>query len=175
MIHILRFMLFLFCGAAMAAVLGGCSQPGNFGLGSESSEAAATKGEHSEARVYYTGTSDMALYKNPGNTLIKRLAKHTKVYRDELQRGYAHVRVDGTGDEGWVENGKLIWRLPKPSAASKSVAPKEKTSATPVEHASDTDSATRPVEAAEPEEPTPSAPSAVPEQPSVAPSIFNPY
>ena len=174
MVDYLKIILFLLGCAAMTIMLGACSKMEQLGWDLKAPESATEGAEPSETGIYYTGMADMPLYKQPGDTVIKRLAKHSKVYRDALKSGYAHVRVDVTGDEGWVDNAKLIWRLPKPSASQKTAAPREEASVRPTEDSA-SEEIPRPVDEAEPEVPASSAPSNMPEEPAVAPSIFNPY
>lgn len=159
----------------LAAIVGGCSTldktiPGIGSIFTETDESVVVKG------VYYSGSPDLPLYRNPGGAIVKRLPQYTKLNRDKLDRGFAHVRVDSTGETGWVENAKLLWRLPKsnPSEltqqitnqpAAESVAPQvTQPPALPPP---------QPVEA--PESPAAVSPSSAPSKPSIAPSIFNPY
>jgi hypothetical protein len=85
----------------------------------------------------------------PGGEILTRLPIHTKLYRDDLQRGYAHVRVAPSGESGWVENARLIWRLPAQAAQPQPAAPAQA--------------------------PAADVPSSDTPKPTVAPSIFNPY
>jgi hypothetical protein len=87
---------------------------------------------------------------------------HTKLHRDELKAGYAHVRVAPTGESGWVENARLIWRLPAQAAQPQ-----------PVE-ATKTPAVESPVAPPAPA-PAPAPGSSGTTQPTIAPSIFNPY
>jgi hypothetical protein len=47
------------------------------------------------------------------------------VYRHRLEKGYAYVNVEGKNLTGWVDNAKLIWRLPRttPTPSSADVEP----------------------------------------------------
>lgn len=177
-------IIFALLCAGLAAGLGACSTlekhiPGIGTLTSDSSGSAAAEG------VYYSGTPDLPLYRSPGGVIIRRLPQHTKLHRDGLDRGFAHVRVDSTGETGFVENAKLVWRRPKsgPSeqvneAASQPVA--EPPAPQAVEPPPSPQAAEPP---APPESPLPQAtepppspsPSAAPAPGTVAPSIFNPY
>lgn len=161
----------------LVAALGGCSTlekniPGIGSIFTENKESVVVKG------IYYSGSPDLPLYRSPGGVIIKRLPQYTKLNRDELNKGFAHVRVDSTGETGWVENAKLLWHLPKPKPAEmthkatnqpavESVAPQVTEPSTSPEP--------QPAEA--PESPSPAAvsPSSAPSKPSIAPSIFNPY
>ena len=182
---------FLLLCAGLAAGLGGCSTLEKHipGIGSSATE---TSGSTAAEGVYYSGSPDLPLYRSPGGAIIKRLPQYTKVYRDELDQGFAHVRVDSTGEAGWVENAKLIWRLPKakpsepaPAAASQpaaeSPAPQVVEPTPPpspqVAESPESPPPPPPVEAPESPPPAPAAasPSSAPAKPSVAPSIFNPY
>jgi hypothetical protein len=43
---------------------------------------------------------------------LAQLPLHQKVYRYKMEKGYAYVKVEGNGVSGWVDNARLIWRLP---------------------------------------------------------------
>jgi len=134
------------CWALFVAASAGCSTLDSLGWG-KGAAAPGKGGAVAASGVYYTGSDDLPLYRKPGGEILTRLPLHTKLYRDELQSGYAHVRVAPTGESGWVENARLIWRLPAKTAQPQPVEP------APAAVLPTDDSAT----------------------PSVAPSIFNPY
>ncbi len=83
--------------------------------GDETKPAAST----SEA-TYYTSEVGVKLYSEPrfSSSSVATLPLHQKVYRSKLEKGFAYVSVEGTGQTGWVDNGKLIWRLPAHPAAT---------------------------------------------------------
>lgn len=143
----------LFC-TALGLASGGCSTLDNLGWG---------KGTTAHTSVYYTGSDDLPLYRSPGGEILTRLPMHTKVYRDDLQSGYAHVRVATSGETGWVVNARLIWRLPP-----QPVPPQ------PVD-AVQTPAVEQPAAAPESPEPAATPRSSDTSQPTVTPSIFNPY
>lgn len=72
-----------------------------------------------EPLVYYVGVESLRLYKEPraSGGMIADLEQYQKVYRYKIEKGFAWVKVDGTDLTSWVNNAKLIWRLPKPSVA----------------------------------------------------------
>jgi hypothetical protein len=37
---------------------------------------------------------------------------YQKVYRYKTKKGYAYIKVEDGGITGWVDNARLIWRLP---------------------------------------------------------------
>jgi hypothetical protein len=173
MIKTSKYSTLLLFSIGLVVTLSGCSTlekniPSISSIFTKTDESVVVTG------VYYSGSPDLPLYRNPGGVIVKRLPQYTKLNRDALDRGFAHVRVDSTGETGWVENAKLLWRLPKsnPSEqthqvtnqpAVKSVAPQvTQPAASPLP---------QPVEA--PELPSPAAVS--PSKPTIAPSIFNPY
>jgi hypothetical protein len=162
-------VLFLF-SVSLLAMLAGCATlekkiPGVGSIFTESKGSAVVEG------VYYSGSSDLPLHKSPGGAIVKRLPQHTKLHRDKLVGGFAHVRVDSTGETGWVENAKLIWRLPQQKSATPAMT--EMPAASPPQPAIQTPESPAPT----PVTPSPAAtsPSSEPAKPSVAPSIFNPY
>jgi hypothetical protein len=83
------------------------------------SEEAPAASESSQ-QTYYTAEAGMKLYPAPGfsSSPIAELPLHQKVYRTKVERGFAYVEVAGTGQKGWVDNGRLIWRLPTQRAAA---------------------------------------------------------
>jgi hypothetical protein len=147
-----KYLVSWLCWAMFVAASVGCSTLDSLGLG-KGAPAPGKGGAVAASGVYYTGSDDLTLYRKPGDEILTRLPIHTRLYRDELKSGYAHVRVAPSGETGWVENARLIWRLPAQAA--------------------------QPPAAAEPAaaQPAPAAvvPSSDTPQPTVAPSIFNPY
>jgi hypothetical protein len=122
--------------------------------------------------VYYVGADELPLYREPGKTVVARLRLHQKVYRYRLESGYAYVKVEGSDQEGWLDNGKLIWRLPGGTApaaregSAETAAPPAETTAPPAA----ADSSPPAAPAAPPSAGTP------PEgTPPVSPSVFEPY
>lgn len=99
--------------AVAALPLAGCSglrqtMGGWFG-GTPS--AAAGDGEGSP---YYAGEAGLVLRDAPSRSgkVIGKLALHEKVLRTDLQEGWAYVTSTTGGQAGWVDNAKLVWRLP---------------------------------------------------------------
>ena len=95
-------------------------------------EASSTQGEaESRPPVYYVGVESLKLYAEPGgsSSIIAELGQYQKVYRSRIEKGYAWVKVDGTDLTGWVDNAKLIWRLPKTTAADPTSKPTAEPSA----------------------------------------------
>jgi len=90
-------------------VIGGC---GSLAPGSSAPEAPQDDG-----LPYYIGESGVSLYPGPRAADAKRaLDPYEKVIRTRLQSGWAFVTVERTGEQGWVDNAKLIWRLPRTAA-----------------------------------------------------------
>ncbi len=77
------------------------------------------KENEQEAAVYYTGVEGLKLlsHPDPASNVIARLPLHQKVLRSKLDRGYAYVTVTKDGLTGWVDNAKLIWKLPATSSS----------------------------------------------------------
>lgn len=179
MIQITKRVVYLLSSAALVAALGACSTlekhlPGIAAASPETPQAAATEG------VYYTGSADLPLYRSPGGAIIKRLPQYTKVYREQLDRGFAQVRVDSTGETGWLEHAQLTWRRPKPTSPQETrQATSQPAAESPPSEAAGAPESPRPqaVEAPESSPPSPAAVSPSPEasRSTVAPSIFNPY
>ncbi len=80
-------------------------------------------------RVYYAGVEGLKLFPESSfsGAPLAELPLHQKVLRYKLERGFAYVKVPGTGQVGWVRNRDLVWRIPKTSQkTSKSVSPSAK-------------------------------------------------
>jgi hypothetical protein len=125
-------------------------------------------------RPYYVGSAELPLYREPGRDVVTRLFLHQKVYRTRLEKGWAYVRVEGTGQEGWLVNAKLIWQLPRKTATSPepATAPAEETSEAVEPEAEKTGAAPpAPVE----DTPAPPAAEATEKPRPVSPSVFDPY
>ena len=143
--------------------------------GEEAEKSPLTEEAESKPLPYYAGVKGLTLYAQPSpdSEIVTRLRLHQKVLRTKLVRGYAYVTVVESGATGWVDNGKLIWKLPVKTAPAKI-----ETKTTLPE--------TKPQEAATKEPPTPEETIAPPKpektdawskpQPgTVSPSIFNPF
>lgn len=74
----------------------------------------------SSTEQFYAAADGVAVHaKASGSSpVVGRLSLHERVTRSDLVRGYAHVVADQSGLEGWVDNAKLLWRLPAPDAAA---------------------------------------------------------
>jgi hypothetical protein len=156
--------------AALAGclALGGCAGlPG----GGPAREAPATAGPTAAPVVYFSGVEGLTVHGQPRSSapVLGSLPLHEKVYRDRIERGYAHVRVEGSGLVGWVDNAKLIWRLPATPAAA-SPAPEAAPSVTPAP--TPPPSREIPAEGSGPEASSPPRPSS---KGTASPSIFDPY
>ena len=77
-----------------------------------------------EANIYYTGVEGVRLYPEPQKTsTYVTLPLNEKVLRSKVEKGFAYVRVVGSGQKGWVDNAQLIWR--KKQEASPAAGQKE--------------------------------------------------
>jgi hypothetical protein len=84
-----------------------------------------TSQEESNApRVYYAGVAGLKMFSQSkaSGSPIAELPLHAKVLRYKMERGFAYVKVAGTGQVGWVRNCDLVWRKQK---SSKVTAKKE--------------------------------------------------
>lgn len=66
--------------------------------------------------TFYVGLEGLKLFPEPrfSKTCIARLPLNEEVQRDELEKGFAHVKVVRTGQTGWVNNAHLVWRVSPP-------------------------------------------------------------
>jgi len=151
-----------------AALAAGCSNGKSF------RDIFAGKSGGSETGTFYAGVEGLKIYQKPrfSSSATGTISLHEKVYRSAIENGFAYVKVARSGQKGWVENAKLLWRLPAakdssvaPASAAETVAPEPE----PV-------SVQAPVES--PEQAVPSAPAGGEEDDGAQgadPSIFNPY
>jgi len=164
------------------APLCGCS--GTFssikrsGFGGESAPEKVGETQATAPSVYYVDADGLPLYRDPGKTVVGRLSLHKKVYRYRLERGYAYVKVDGSGQEGWLVNAKLTWRLPRATTAPAPSSTSEGGGETAAMPAADTapppTAADSSPPAAAPEAPS-SAGAPADTAPPVSPSVFEPF
>jgi hypothetical protein len=128
---------------------------------------------------YYVGSAGLPLYREPGRDLVTKLPLHQKVYRTRLEKGWAYVRVEGTGQEGWLVNAKLIWRLPPKAATSPEPATAPGEAASEAAEPEATEPEAEKTGAAPPapveETPAPPAAEATGKPRPVSPSVFDPY
>ena len=162
-----------------ALALGGCQatqQTVRGWFGGESPTAETKAAGAAVAGVFYAGTADLPVYSKPAasSAVIGKLGLHEKVTRSKLERGYAYVESAPSGTKGWVENARLLWRVPSapPAAAADSVPPAPAAAPAPVAAPPDVPEVdVVPASAPAAPEPTPPASGT----PGIAPSIFNPY
>ena len=161
---------------AMVIASSGCSSvrqslSGLFGetpppaAGETPGPAAARQGQ-----TYYAAVEGLAVYAEASESskVVGHLGLHEKVTRSRLERGYAYVTADESGLAGWVDNAKLIWRLPPAGAVS---APGEREPEKGEAQATPTSTpATQPSPP-----PTQPSPAQAPARPSPPPSQFNPF
>ncbi|MCP4694557.1 MAG: hypothetical protein GY859_41390 [Desulfobacterales bacterium] len=78
----------------------------------------APKAEDSKPAVYYAGQDGMPLYTEASfrGDPLARLPLNEKLLRTRQQGGFAFVTVERTGQTGWVENARLIWKKKAPPA-----------------------------------------------------------
>jgi hypothetical protein len=194
-------VLFLGCGAvpSLRDLFGGSAAP------EEKPTTGAAPPSAAKAQVYYTAVEGLALYSEPraASRVLTKLPLHQKVLRYGVERGYADVEVAGGGPRGWVDNARLLWRLPAaappqpggPTAASEPAPqPPDDDSAgqgtegeegapaenVPVEEPEPTPTATVvPVEgvpaAPEPAKAAPAAPASSATPPGLSPAVFDPF
>jgi hypothetical protein len=117
--------------------------------------------------------------------VIGRLRLHERVLRAQVDRGFAHVRSERSGVVGWVDETKLLARIPAarapaphapatPAAAPAATEPAA-TDVTPPEPTPSEPAAEPP--AAEPAsaESTPATPPPPPDPPRREPAVFDPF
>ena len=77
--------------------------------------AAATG---AQPQVYYAGEDGLPLFPQPtrSGSPLAHLPLNEKFLRSKVEHGFASVTVTRTGQTGWVENAKLIWKKMEPPA-----------------------------------------------------------
>jgi hypothetical protein len=151
---------------AAALALGGCSffdQVTSDWFGDGPPPTASPTASASQEEVFYSSIDGLPMHFLPSGSsqIVSRLTLHQRVTRTDLQRGYARVVADN-GLEGWVDNAKLLWRLPATPVPIESPAlvdtpPPAIDVATPVVAPVAPDAPVEPAAAATPVEPTPTA------------------
>ena len=70
----------------------------------------------------------MKLYPEPrfSQNTIAELPLNEKVLRSRTEKGFAFVEVERTGQEGWVDNARLKWRIEEQETKPETAAPEEK-------------------------------------------------
>jgi len=181
---------YLFAGV-IACALAGCEAiPG---IGRQDAGAAPSPAAAAEELVYFAGEDGLEVYAEPStrSSRVGQLALHDKVLRSEVSRGYARIRTPDDRIIGWVDNARLIWRLPEQAhsepasaVAPSASAPSEPATAPPPAPAvtgQTPEPSIAPELTATPEAPaTPETPAAVESPPAEPgdkhePSVFNPF
>jgi hypothetical protein len=149
--------------------------------GAKPPEAVSAQSAETAPAVYYAGVDQLVVYSEPrpSASQLTQLPLHQKVYRSKIEKGYAYIKVEGSGVSGWVDNARLIWRLP--SQQQKAPPKTEKQAGKPAQEApvveEKASTPTTTAEVAEPE-PTPTATEAPAEQkpssPAAAPTSVSP-
>jgi Bacterial SH3 domain len=131
-------------------------------------------------RVYYAAVDGLKVYTEPSTSskVVGTLSLHERVTRSDLRRGYALVESSRSGVKGWVDNARLLWRVPTAPATS-APAPAEAPPEEPVPPTREEPQAPAAPEATtatvEPSPETTPVPAETPPASTVGPSIFNPY
>jgi hypothetical protein len=91
--------------------------------------------ESKSPKVYYAGVAGLKMFSQSraSGSPITELPLHAKVLRYKTERGFAYVKVTGTGQVGWVRNRDLVWRKRTSSkvTAKKDPPVREKAEVTP--------------------------------------------
>jgi len=112
--------------ATVACALGGCASVehtvAEWYPGDRAAPARATVAP--SAQTVFVGTERLAVHDAPeaSSKVVGRLRLHAAVTRSGVERGYALVSAGPGGPEGWVDNAKLLARLPAPQPAGPGAA-----------------------------------------------------
>jgi hypothetical protein len=96
--------------AAMAMALTGCSTPKLVEDVFKKEQGTVRQ----DGQSYYVISAGLPVYAkaSASSKVLGRLAKDEKVTRTRLEKGYAHIVTADGRLEGWVDNGRLDWRIP---------------------------------------------------------------
>ena len=77
--------------------------------------------------VYYAAEDGLKLYPAPSfyQEPIAELPMNEKVLRYRTEKRFGYVKVERTGQEGWVENARLKWRIEKQKIEPETALPQE--------------------------------------------------
>ena len=94
-----------------------CAFNGLTGKGPSVAEEAPTSDDSQDAAdesplVYYTAVPNLKLYADPdfSSQVVTELPLNEKLLRYRNHKAFGYVKVERTGQTGWVENAKLDWR-----------------------------------------------------------------
>ena len=90
-------------------------------------ERTVPTGVEGPPRVYYVGLSGLKLFPSPrlSKDYVARLSLNEKLLRYRIEKGFAYVRVEGTGQTGWVINAHLTWKRGKSKKKASKEAPED--------------------------------------------------
>lgn len=173
-------VLLLLCACQLA----GCGSVPSFEKKGEAGPTPVSAAQASGTeQVYFAGEGNLKIHESPsaGSKVVGQLALHQKVLRREVSKGYAHIRTPDDSLRGWVDNARLIWRLPSGTPPAEAAPSKASTpTAAPESRATEAPATESGAESAAPEDSTtagaappvdvmPTAPAAPAAAPSVAP------
>lgn len=80
-----------------------------------------------DQRVFYAAEQGLKLYPEPrfSQNTIAELPLNDKVLRYRTEKGFAYVKVERTGQEGWVDNARLKWRIEEQEIEPETAAPEQ--------------------------------------------------
>ena len=106
--------------ALEATILWSCGTTGSTGSGSK-------KTKNEEPLVYYAAEEGLKLYPEPNffKEPITELPLNEKVLRYRNEKAFGYVKVERTGQMGWVENARLKWRIEKQETEPDTAAPEQ--------------------------------------------------
>ncbi len=81
-----------------------------------------------EPLVYYAAEEGLKLYPEPSFSQepIAELPLNEKVLRYRNEKAFGYVKVERTGQTGWVENARLKWMIEKQEIEPKTAVPEQK-------------------------------------------------
>ena len=109
--------------------------------------SCGTKGslnKKKDRQVFYSAVDGLKLYPAPhfSDNAITELPLNEKVLRYRIEKGFAYVKVQRTGQKGWVENARLKWRVEKQKTPSDQPSPLPQQVKEPAEEAASPEEST---------------------------------
>ncbi len=113
----MRLMVVLLLVLVVSSYPLACAFNGSTGKGPSIEEEALTANDAQDAAdesplVYYAAVPNLKLYADPdfSSQVLSELPLNEKLIRYRNQEAFGYVKVERTGQMGWVENAKLDWR-----------------------------------------------------------------
>ena len=115
----------LILALAATAILWSCGAGSMF---SKDSSPKKDRSKEKDGQIFYSASEGLKLYPEPrfSQNTITELPLNEKVLRYRVDKGFAYIKVERTGQKGWVDNALLKWRIEEQEIEPKMAVPEEK-------------------------------------------------